>query len=201
MLAAAVACCEPVPKYRPRGLRAGASGPSRQARASIPHAGAPTSFGTTRHGLSGSRRPAGSRFLATSRGPSPGESAMQPIFPWAWGGFYISGVCVCCRQCKPSSGRTGGPSFSTDMACIQAIRPGRSTPARLHTKLANLARSAIHVAVVHELTSKSKFAKRAIPFANLPSLQTWLAVASFLTVTVSRAATSLGALERACRVE
>jgi len=57
---------------------------------------------------------------------------------------------------------------------------------RLHTELANLARSAIHVAVVHEFTSKSKFAKRAIPFANLPSLQTWLAVASFLTVTVSQ---------------
>jgi len=35
----------------------------------------------------------------------------------------------------------------------------------------NLARWAIHVSVVHELTSKSKFAKRAIPFANSPSLQ------------------------------
>ena len=72
---------------------------------------------------------------------------------------------------------------------------------RLHTKLANLARSTIHVAVVHEVTSKSKFAKRMITFANLPSLQTCFAGAPFLTASISRAPTSVVPSRRACRVE
>ena len=58
-----------------------------------------------------------------------------------------------------------------------------------HANLANLVTSTIHLTVVHELTSKSKFAKRAISFANLPSLQTCSALTTL--PGISRAPTSL----------
>jgi len=61
-----------------------------------------------------------------------------------------------------------------------------STSPPIHTNLANLARSTIHTGAVHELTSKCKFAKRAICFANLPSLQTRRAVAPLLTLTTDQ---------------
>src|SRR5438128_9307424 len=50
-------------------------------------------------------------------------------------------------------------------------------------------RSTMHMFVAHELTSKSQFAKRASFFAKSPSLQTCPAVATFLTVMISRAPT------------
>src|ERR1700719_3544131 len=60
---------------------------------------------------------------------------------------------------------------------------------RLYTNPANMARSTTHVAVVHEVTSKSKFAKHAVFSANLPSLQSSPAVTTLLGI--SRAPTSL----------
>jgi len=59
---------------------------------------------------------------------------------------------------------------------------------RLYTNRANLASPTTHVAVVHELTSNSKFAKRAIYFANWRSLQSGPAVTTLLGI--SRAPTS-----------
>jgi hypothetical protein len=53
-----------------------------------------------------------------------------------------------------------------------------------------MAKPTAHVIAIHELTSKSKFAKRAISFANLPSLQTCRAVTTLLGI--ARAPTSLG---------
>jgi hypothetical protein len=47
----------------------------------------------------------------------------------------------------------------------------------------------MHVAVAHELTLKSKFARSAIAFANLPSLQSCHAVTSL--PEISRAPTSI----------
>ena len=65
----------------------------------------------------------------------------------------------------------------------------KTTSPRLHTKLANLVKSTIHLAVIHELTSNPSLQKRAISFANLPSLQSGPAVATFLTVTIFSAPT------------
>jgi hypothetical protein len=62
---------------------------------------------------------------------------------------------------------------------LASRRSSRMNP-RLHTDFARLTTWTIHVAFVHELTSKSQFTKRAIPFANLRSLQTGPAVATFL---------------------
>ena len=89
--------------------------------------------------------------------------------------------------------RKFGAAWTTDQPSsliLLAHHSGGS--AALDTNLASLAISTMHVPVLHELTSKSKFAKRAISFANLPSLQTGPAVATFLTVTISRAPTSVG---------
>jgi len=86
------------------------------------------------------------------------------------------------------------PAVAPFLTISRALTPMEKTRLlvrRLHTNLANLVRPTIHVAAAHELTSKSEFAKRAVPFANLPSLQTCPAVAPFLTVTISRAPTSL----------
>src|SRR5207237_262413 len=60
---------------------------------------------------------------------------------------------------------------------------------RLHTNRANLARPTTDVTAVDELTSKSKFAKRAIFFANSTSLQSCPAVTTLLGI--SRAPTSV----------
>jgi hypothetical protein len=54
---------------------------------------------------------------------------------------------------------------------------------RLYTKLASLARSTIHITVAHELTSNSMFAKRAIPFANSPFLQSAPDVTTLLGIS------------------
>jgi hypothetical protein len=61
---------------------------------------------------------------------------------------------------------------------------------RLYTNFANLTISTAHIATNHELTTKSKFAKRAISFANLRSLQTCPAVKTL--PGIARAPTSLG---------
>jgi hypothetical protein len=60
---------------------------------------------------------------------------------------------------------------------------------RPYTNPANLAKPTTHATAVYELAPKSKFAKRAIGFANLLSLQTFPAVTTLLGI--SRAPTSV----------
>jgi hypothetical protein len=77
---------------------------------------------------------------------------------------------------------------------LDSVQSLKTTPSRLHTKRANLPRRTTHVTVIHGLALKSKFAKRAISFANLLSLQSGVIVTTLLGIC--RAPTSLGAFAR-----
>jgi hypothetical protein len=99
------------------------------------------------------------------------------------------------EECYPPNHRFEPCPFRAACVCVRGAKQTifRRQLARRHprpcTNPANLARSTIHAAAVHPLTSKSKFARHAIVSANLPSVQSCPAVTTLLGI--SRAPTSV----------
>ena len=101
----------------------------------------------------------------------------------------IPAVPGCRLDVRPVSYSGPGMPGTVSTTPFNALTPEETTYPRLYTDLASSPRSTIHIGVLHELTSKSMFASRAIFFANSRSLQNGRPVTTPLGL--SRAPTSV----------